>query len=382
MRTLRSSRTRPSVAAPSSRSSRPTRWLLPSALLLLIAGMLALSACGGASSPGVTSGGTPTVSGTASATPGPRAFAYLYSRVDYPLQIPVNSGDVVTLTLSPQSNILTVAPGPGSGTTTVGGPIPLPTDLRDYQDIGAAVDTQSATPGTTSPIVWQLTSAPRQTLLTPASAGAARGYLDSVVFQWHVQAVAAGQNLIQITLHLYYIYLDGSEHDGSIAVTQSPISMVAAEATPLNTSLPPFRLPVAGLTWLAGIIAAIRFIWGAFHTVHDIADPVKDMAEAAKRIHAHVAGSGEPPAPTPQAMYPNPWTQHAYPPVGYPTHHQPPAVPGPCPVTVRFGDNRARGDGKRSRLRIAAPADRRLLPLATPNPNPTTARPAIYPVKP
>jgi hypothetical protein len=299
------------------------------AVLLVVAGMLVLSACGTSSTSGYIPRITPTVSGGGTATPGVQAYAYLYSRVDYPLQIPVNSGDVVTLTLSPRSNILTVTPAPGSGTTTVGGPIPLPTDVRDYQDIGAAVDTPSANSGVTSPIVWQLTSAPRQSLLSPAATGTARGYLDSVVFTWHVEAVAAGQNLIQITLHLYYVYLDGSEHDGSISTTQTPIPMVAAEATPLNTTLPPFRIPVAGLTWLAGIIATIRFIWGVFHTVHDIADPVKDMAEAAKTIHARIAGAGDQSASqSSHPIYPNPWTQPPNSPAGYPAHPQPPGAPG------------------------------------------------------
>jgi hypothetical protein len=329
MRTLRPSGMLPSTAAPSPRGTRTTRWLLPTAALLVFAGILVLSACG---TSGATSGivlNTPTVSAGGTATPGVQAYAYLFSRVDYPLQIPVNSGDVVTLTLSPRSNILTVTPAPGQGTTTVGGPIPLPTDVRDYQDIGAAVDTQSASSGATSPIVWQLTSAPRQSLLTPAATGATHGYLDSVVFTWHVQAVAAGQNLIQITLHLYYVYLDGSEHDGSISMTQTPIPMVAADATPLNTTLPPFRIPVAGLTWLAGIVAAIRFIWAVFHTVHDIADPVKDMAEAAKTIHARIASPAEQSDSKSQhPIYPNPWTQAPNFPAGYPAHPQPPAVPG------------------------------------------------------
>jgi len=305
--------------------SRGCRLLLPVAALLVFAGALALAACGAYSSTGIPHV-TPTAGSSTpgvTQTPGVRAYAYLFSRVDYPLQIPVNDSDTVTLTLSPNSNILTVTPVPGSGTASVGNPIPLPTDVRDYQDVGAAVDTVSSSQSATSPIVWQLISAPRQSLLTPATAGTARGYRSSVQFQWHVQAVAAGQNLIQITLHLYFVYLDGSEHDGSIDITQTPIPMVAVTPTPLNTTLPPLRLPVAGLTWLAGIIAAIRFIWGAIHTVHDIADPVKDIAHAAQAVQSRLSGGNESAAQSsrnPHAQYPNPWMQRA---------HQPPSLNQP-----------------------------------------------------
>src|SRR5262249_7753729 len=83
---------------------------------------LALASCGGTYGGG--SGPPPRPP-----TPGQARFAYLYSRLDYPLQVAVNSGDTVTLQLSPQSNILSVTPGPGRGSGTVGSPIPLPTDL-------------------------------------------------------------------------------------------------------------------------------------------------------------------------------------------------------------------------------------------------------------
>ncbi len=311
-----------------SRRAERRRVLTLCAALLVFGGALVLAACGATSGGGQTvpPGATATSAGSTT-TPGPTqvtgqsAYAYLFSRVDYPLQIPVNSGDTVTLTLSPHSSILTATPSAGSGTASVGNPIPLPTDLNDYQDIGAAVDTRSASAAASS-IVWQLVSAPRQTLLTPARSGEARAYLDGVKFTWHVQAVSAGQNLMQITLHLYYIYLDGSEHDGSISVTQSPIPMVAIAATPLNTTLPPLRLPIAGLSWLAGIIAAIRFIWGAIHTFHDIADPVKDIAGAAQAIHTRIAGATEATsAHAPAAHYPNPWAQRTHPPASL---HAPP----------------------------------------------------------
>ena len=168
--------------------------------LLLLAALALLAACGSSSPSAINPGSSPQPGSTATGS-GP-AFAYLYSRIDYPLELAVNAGSDVTLTLSPQDNLLVATPSPESGVGTVGEPIPLPTQLSDYNDIGASVDTLSSGE---SPVVWQLVSAPRQSLLTPGGAGTQRAYLDTVSFQWHVRAVAPGQNLARIVLHLYYI---------------------------------------------------------------------------------------------------------------------------------------------------------------------------------
>lgn len=266
---------------------------------LMLSALLILAACGGATGPGSISYRTPLpthplptsqatrVPTLAESTPPAQvSYAYLYSRIDYPLQITVNGGDTVTLTLSPDSSILTIGAAPGSGTSTVGAPISLPTDLQDYDDIGASVDTVS---NGNSPIAWQLTSAPRQSLLNNAEI-IPRAYLDSVTFRWQVQAVSAGENTVSILLHIYYVYLDGSEHDGTIEVSQSAIPMVAvaAPASPLETLLATFKLPLAGISWLAGIIAIIRFFYGMFKAVNNVTEPVKDAAHVARAVHGRL----------------------------------------------------------------------------------------------
>lgn len=263
--------------------------------LLLVAALVWLVGCGTSMS-GVVPGSTATPQ-PGGGPPEP-AFAYLYSRIDYPLQVEVATGSTVTLTLSPQQNLLIATPTAGSGVGTVGEPIPLPTHLSDYQDIGASVDTASSGD---SPVVWQLVSAPRQSLLTPAGAGTQRTYLDDVTFQWHVQAVAPGQNLVRIILHLYYIYLDGSEHDGTIEVSSLPTPIVAAQTaiapTPLPNWLPAWltdqlstwRLPLAGLSGLAGLLGVLRFIWDLIQNARDAKEVAQGAARAATAIHTHVS---------------------------------------------------------------------------------------------
>jgi len=279
---------------------RRIRLLITASVFLL--GLLALAACGGASRPYINPTQPITTPGT-TGTPGAQQYAYLYSRVDYPLQVPVNAGDTVTLTLSPQSDILTVTPSPGSGSGTVGAPIPLPTDLKLYQDIGAEASTLDTA---RSPVVWQLQSPPRQSLLTDP--GTTPRQYREVVFHWHVQALSAGENSINIMLRLYYIYLDGSEHDGTIQVTQQPIPMIAVLPSPISNSLPSVKLPLAGLTWLAGFIAVLRFIWKAYQTIHDVTEPVKQAAEVAVAVKKRMGGSGTSEQSAPNS-YPNPWAQ-------------------------------------------------------------------------
>jgi hypothetical protein len=193
---------------------------------------------------------------------------------------------------------LIATPGAGSGVGTLGEPIPLPTQLSDYNDNGASVDTAATG---NSPVVWQLVSAPRQSLLTPGGPGAARSYLNRVDFTWHVQAVAPGQNLVRIILHLYYIYLDGSEHDGTIEISSAPTPIVATQAALVSTSLPmwlptwlvswlsSWRLPLAGLSGLAGLLGVIRFLWEAIQNAKDAKETAAGAAKAAVAIHAHVS---------------------------------------------------------------------------------------------
>ena len=250
-------------------------------LAFFLFGALALAACGTFSG-SQSHFNTPPATGSASSTASAQSrYAYLYSRIDYPLQIAVNSGDTVSLILSPSSDILTVAPTSGTGTTTFSEPIPLPTDLENYQDIGASVDTlQPSGPG---PLVWELTSAPRQSLLTPAD-GSPRAYRPTVTFQWQVRAVSAGENTTQIEMTLYYVYLDGSEHDGKLQVSQSPIPIVGVSVSGVRKTLPPLRLPIAGLTGLAGALAFLRFFWSAYRTMKDVADSGRDAAKVARTI--------------------------------------------------------------------------------------------------
>lgn len=263
--------------------------------LLLLATLTLLAACGGTNPSAINPGNTPQPGSTATgSTP---AYAYLYSRIDYPLELAVNADSNVTLTLSPRDNLLVATPGPGSGVGTVGEPIPLPTSLSDYSDIGASVDTVSSG---NSPVVWQLVSAPRQSLLTSGGPDAQRSYLDSVAFTWRVEAVAPGQNLVRIMLHLYYIYLDGSEHDGTIEVSASPTPIIAMQTTIANTSLPTWlpswlsdrlsewRLPLAGLSGLAGLLGVLRFMWDLFQNARDAKEVAEGAARAATAIHTRV----------------------------------------------------------------------------------------------
>ena len=257
--------------------------------LLLLAVLALLAACG-ASSPSAIYTPQPGSTVIPTAGTGPAAYAYLYSRIDYPLQLAVNAGSDITLTLSPHQNLLIATPGAGSGVGTVGEPIPLPTQLSDYNDIGASVDTESSG---NSPVVWQLVSAPRQSLLTPGNPSSDRTYLDTVNFTWHVEAVATGQNLVRIVLHLYYIYLDGSEHDGTIEVSSLPTPIIVVQSTIANTTLPTWlpswltdqlttwRIPLAGLSGLAGLLGVIRFLWDLFQNAKDARDAAQGAARAA-----------------------------------------------------------------------------------------------------
>ena len=270
------------------------------ALPLLLAGgvllaVLALAACGTGSPadttaenpppPATETSTTPVANATATpdTTPQPAQqvrYAYLYSRVDYPLQIPVAQDDTVTLTLSPHEKILTVAPRQGTGSMTVGAPIYLPADLEHYQDVAA----EAAVSGQGGPVTWQLVSAPRQSLLASD-----HSYAETVTFGWRVHAVADGQNTQKIVLSVYYVYLDGSQHAGTVEVTDAPIPMVAVATTPFNSLLPPLKVPLVGLSGLAGILTFARFIYGLVKWIDDAVAPVRDAAGVAVAIKGRIA---------------------------------------------------------------------------------------------
>jgi hypothetical protein len=261
-------------------------WPLVIAGVLLL-GLFALAGCGA----GIGSPGGPAPTRTVSSTPigtgtpgtgGQSSYAYLYSRVDYPLQIPVGSDDTVTLTLSPQAVILATGAHPGGGVTTVGAPIPLPTDLQDYQDIAAEAEARSAATG--GPIAWQLISAPRQSLLTGD-----HQYATTVTFQWRAHAVVGGQNTANIVLSLYYVSLDGGQQTGTVEVTAAPIPIVAVQPTLTNSTLLPFKLPIAGLSGLAGVIAFIRFLWDIFSRIDDTIGTARDAAHVAGAVRSKAA---------------------------------------------------------------------------------------------
>ncbi len=308
-----STESRPVTSATPSPATTPRVWRMAKVVAAVCGVILlfALAACGRYE---VLPNTTPTSVVGATATATPTRFAYLYSRIDYPLQVAVDAGDTVTLTLSPHSDILTVTPAPGQGTGTVGTPIPLPTDLQNYQDVAASVDTQSPDNGA---FTWALVSPARQSLLTDVAAPA-RTYRDSVIFQWRVTAVSAGQNTARIVLHLIYVYLDGSEHDGTIEVSQSPVPMLAVQTSAVSIALSQARLPLVGVSGFAGILALLRYIYNALKTVSDVTGQVKGAVKVAQTVRQKVDGSDRPnsassrPTPggsgsfTPTAAYPPP----------------------------------------------------------------------------
>lgn len=224
-------------------------------------------------------------------TAGPQSFAYVFSRVDYPLQIAVGNNDTVTLLLSTNSGILEVTPMPGQGNGQATAPIPLPTDVEHYRDIGATVDTAS---DGTSPIAWQLTSAPRQSLLDGAPGNFNRHYHDAA-FTWNVHAVNAGQNLVKITLGLYFVYLSGQEADGSIQVTASPVPIVAVTTTPFDDLLRRFKLPLSGIAAFGTLIGLVRFVYGIFEKVNTVTSTVKDAATVAQEAQKRLQQFQRPP---------------------------------------------------------------------------------------
>ena len=270
-----------------SEGRKRDRWALVTAIgLLMLFGSAIIAGCGASLNQAIPLA-TPTPverhppTGTAEAA---TSFAYLYSRIDYPLQIKVNSSDTVTLDLSLNRNILSMTPTPTSGSPVASAPlpvIPLPTDLQDYQDVAVQVNVQQDV----GPVVWQLTSAARESLVRPDNT---HRYLDVLSpFTWNIQATGAGENTGVLVLTIIYTYLDGSEHPGDVPLTSAPIPIVAVQPTVANTTLPPFKLPIISLTSLAGVVALLRFlqgIWQAGQNVGDAVGAAKSAAAMAQKI--------------------------------------------------------------------------------------------------
>ncbi len=237
--------------------SRRTLMLL--GLGALAVGAILLAGCGGSE----------TITGN---NPISASNVFLYSNVDYPLNIPVGSSDTVTLNLSLDDDILYVTPTAGHGQTPVGQPIPLPADVQNYKEIDVQASAQSAAPG---PLVWQLTSPIQQTLLKQPVPSIDRAdlkarYASSLQFQWRVQAVSAGQNTAKIALQITYVYTDGRQLPGTAELTQTPIPIVAVQPPPASNSwLPNFKLPVTLAAGFAGFFGFVQFLWNLYQAGRD-----------------------------------------------------------------------------------------------------------------
>ncbi len=230
---------------------RPYRLRLGTLLPLLALLILApLAGCGSGSI--YTNQPTPTEK-PGQATPNPNPYVFFYSRVDYPLQIPVNGSDTVTLTLSFKENVVLATPAVGTG-NAAGIPFSLPTDLSPYRDILAMAVTGAKGE---SPVVWQEISPAQQSLLAPGVPGASRDYVSAVVFRWRAYAAHVGQSLMTISLVLYYLRTDGTEQQGTMQVSPTPLPILAVQSTASNTFLSSIRDFLTGLFGIAGVLATV-----------------------------------------------------------------------------------------------------------------------------
>lgn len=267
-------------------TTRARRWAIFLAALCLggICVIALLSGCGSGGGASTETASTSTSQPQPTGTPGMAAdHANLFSRIDYPFQIPVGSSDTVTLTLSPDVSILRVTPTPNpQGTAPAslpGAVIPLPTNPGDYQDISVSLNII----GNTGPVVWNETGAVSRSLLQPAQPGQPRRYVDqSLTFAWRVQAVSAGENTAQIVLTLSYTYLDGSFHSGTTNLTPNGVPMVAITPSFLTITLPNFKLPIISLASLGGIIALFNMVQNIISAI-ETGRKVKEVA--VKVIH-------------------------------------------------------------------------------------------------
>jgi hypothetical protein len=218
--------------------------------------------------------------GAESATSSSSSSVQLFSRIDYPQQIAVGQSDTVTLSFSINGNLLEATPVGGYG---VSAPPPesLPSDPASYQDIGVSVSTTSTGNG---PIVWQLTSAPRQSLLSTTDP---HTYVSRLQFQWHAQALSAGTNQVGILLTVYYVYANGTERDGTTVVPASAIPMVAVQPDLFNTVLAQIKAPFAGATGLLGIVGVLRFLWNAMQTVQSTVETGEKIRKQIVRHRRH-----------------------------------------------------------------------------------------------
>jgi hypothetical protein len=215
-------------------------------------------------------------------TPASTSYVYFYSRVEYPLELRLNATpDTVTLQLSFEKNILFVTPTAGSGTAPISNlPFSLPTDLHPYQDISAEADATAG--GRDSPVIWQLVSPPRQSLLRPPTPGVPLDYVSSVTFRWRVSAVRAGPNLVTLSLAISYTLLNGTEEQGQIEVSPDPIPILAVEPPPV-TLLPSLRIEIGGFLSLVGLVSIAGFFWNTFSVVDTVVSKIRALRDLLRR---------------------------------------------------------------------------------------------------
>jgi len=277
MRTMLAWRRRmPSLASPKGRR-RAGRRRAPDVAAPLVLGLtlMLLAGCGGSVAQPMP---TATVA-RQPPTPAAGGFATFFSRVDYPLEIPVNGADTVTLTLSSEQNLLTITPTPGGGSAPLGVPFALPTDLGRYRDIGVT----AGLAGTDGPLLWQPLTAMQQSLLTPPQPNVVRAYVSRAVFRWQIRALSAGPNRASISLDLYYISLDGAVERGSIEVSAAPIPILAIQPTPANTTLPLLQLPLIGIVGTVGALGILSFLWSILQSLISAAGSVRDVRDLLSR---------------------------------------------------------------------------------------------------
>lgn len=211
-----------------------------------------------------------------------------YSQVDYPLQMAVDSGEQVKLLLTTQADQLLLGPANGFGTTTVGAPLNLPTDIENYQDIGVSVDTVSAGE---SPLVWQLIDAPRKSLLSVSGQNIATRYRGEVTFTWQVRALAAGQNLTSLEFTLYRMPRGGGVTAGPTQMTSAPVPIVAVQHDAAAAGLPYVLVAGGGagtgLLLVLGLLAQLKGANEAWEGLRFIGSVGKHAYEGIQYVREH-----------------------------------------------------------------------------------------------
>ncbi len=126
----------------------------------------------------------------------------LFADVIYPQQMRVGTMGTVTLHMSVDQNVVLVSPASGSGTFDAES-LYLPASPSGYDDIYVEA---KALADLNSPVVWQMTSAPRQSLLQSAAASSSesRTYRPEVAFTWTIRPItSATQNPVGIEYSVY-----------------------------------------------------------------------------------------------------------------------------------------------------------------------------------